>query len=228
MQDGTVYLEKADGSSIHIELDSLSEQDRNFAKSICRGPGESRLSTPGLRKQASQGLTGEQDNASASESTQPKLAGAGLNKGSSGLLSDEEIAAMVTQTTDERNGDQVKFQSWFQRKSLTAQNDSDAIRKYAKSGRVPYRVAAKLEEIIDGKTKRDQGTRCHFYIIDSEGKILVKRSLPLSSMCSGFYDQDGGYCDEVPAEGRYTAVIWVTLAGTSYGNKIEVDLKAFQ
>ena len=194
LEEGKVFLKRTDGTPVSIGLDSLSAPDQEVVGKLAGDPDKPVV---------------------------PRLSTVGLFKGEGGILSDDEIAALVTESTDEKSGDQLVFTAFFEKKRMT---DDNEIRKYSKSGRVPFRVAAKLAETIKGQKKRVTGTMCHFYVLDADGKQIVKRTVAVESMCSATMDWEGGYYGEVPKEGQYTAIIWVSFSKVMFGRKITISL----
>jgi hypothetical protein len=152
----------------------------------------------------------------------PKLSTVGLSKGpESGFLADDEIAALVVESVDKKSGDVLSFNASFEKKRMT---DESEIRKYSKSGKVPFRISARLDEIVKGQKKRVTSSMCHFYVLDADGKQIAKRTFALEMMCSATMDWEGGYYGEVPKEGQYTAVIWVSFSKVMFGRKISISL----
>lgn len=99
------------------------------------------------------------------------------------LLSEEQIAALQTDWTNPKTGDKLQFQASFGVRNLTPQEKT----RYAKSGKIPYRITCALYEIKDvgGKKRlmRVNGGTARFYITDPDGKVVEKKSMPLDKMC---------------------------------------------
>ena len=99
------------------------------------------------------------------------------------LLSEEQIAALQSEWTNPKTGDKLQFQASFGVRNLTPQEKT----RYAKSGKVPYRITCALYEIKEsnGKKflKRVSGGTARFYITDPGGKVVEKKSMPLDKMC---------------------------------------------
>jgi len=99
------------------------------------------------------------------------------------LLSEEQIAALQTDWTNPKTGDKLQFQASFGVRNLTPQEKT----RYAKSGKVPYRITCALYEIKDigGKKRlmRVNGGTARFYITDPGGQVIEKKSMPLDKMC---------------------------------------------
>lgn len=155
LESGTVYLEKADGSSVRIALTSLCADDQDMVNKLA--------------------------GASADEPVAPVLSSS-LSKGGDGTLSEEEIAGLKTETVDEKSGAKLQLSATFFQRPLHPEKDGAEIRKYSKSGKIPVRILVTLYEIRDGNKKRMDG-RCHFYILDAQGKLLAKRTMSLEEMC---------------------------------------------
>lgn len=100
-----------------------------------------------------------------------------------GTLTDAEIASLKTQYKDEKTGNLYSFSASFGALSVT---DPIAKRKYANSGKVPFRITCALYETkeVNKKklTQRLSGT-ARFYLLDSDGKVIEQKSAPLDNMC---------------------------------------------
>lgn len=99
------------------------------------------------------------------------------------VLSDDQIAAFLTEWTDAKTQAKLVFQASFGMRSVSPEEKP----KYVKSGKIPVRLSCILSEIkeVDGKklAKRTSGT-ARFYILDPDGNIIIKKSLSLDKMCA--------------------------------------------
>lgn len=102
---------------------------------------------------------------------------------SSGVLTDDQIANLKTEWTDPKTGKTFQFNSSF----VAGKVDPKDYRKYAKSGRVPFRITATFSEIKESngkKTYERQTGNCRILVLDAEGNQIAKKSESLDSMCS--------------------------------------------
>jgi len=99
------------------------------------------------------------------------------------VLTEDQIAALLTEWTNEKTGAKLVFHSSFGVREVKPKKK----RKYVKSGKIPVRITCNLSEIkeVKGKklAKRVSGGRAYFYIMDPDGKVIVKKSLSLAKMC---------------------------------------------
>lgn len=108
----------------------------------------------------------------------PKLSSPGLKRPDE-TLTDQEIEGLQTQWTNETGARKIRFDASFGPKRLS---DSEK-KKYQKSGEIPIRIIATLsEQKADQKPERLAGT-CRFYILDPEGNVIVKKAMPLETLC---------------------------------------------
>lgn len=100
-----------------------------------------------------------------------------------GTLSDEEVAALKTQWTDEDSGKSYTFYGSFDYPKLS---DSDK-RKYSKSEKIPIRITTTLYEIKEVRGKKQSmrmNGNCEFYVINEEtGDMVFKKKVSLAKMC---------------------------------------------
>ncbi|MBU4247388.1 MAG: hypothetical protein KKG09_09340 [Verrucomicrobia bacterium] len=100
----------------------------------------------------------------------------------SNVLTEDQIAALLTDSTDEKSKAQLQFSASFGLRTVTPKEN----KKFIKSGKIPIYINCQLVEIkeINGKklTKRMGGT-AHFYIQDSDGNVIVNKALSLDKMC---------------------------------------------
>ena len=97
-------------------------------------------------------------------------------------LSAEEIAQFVQEWTDDKSDKKMQFVASFGMPSL----DTEQKKHYKHSGKIPYRLTCTLSTIKGtGQkqlSKREDGT-AYFYIMDSEGAVIEKKSMALEKMC---------------------------------------------
>jgi hypothetical protein len=123
--------------------------------------------------------TGKKPAATTSPAAKLSSSAAG---GASALLSDSEIADFKTEVADPDGKKRVQFMA-----DLSVPRLKDAERKkFERSGKVPVRITCSLEEIkaADPKplVKRLSG-RAQFYLLDSDSKVVFRKSMPLEKMC---------------------------------------------
>jgi hypothetical protein len=98
------------------------------------------------------------------------------------VLTDDQLAALKKDATDEKTGATYSFAADFGTRSVEPPEQ----RKYAKSGRIPIRITCSFTETktVGGKalTRRLSGSS-HIYIMDSDGKVVFKKTFPLDKMC---------------------------------------------
>ncbi len=99
------------------------------------------------------------------------------------LLSDEQIAALLTERTNEKTGTKIIFQAQFGMRNLTQHEK----KKYIQSGKIPVRLTCDLYESkkMGGRmvTKRLSNKTVRFYILDAEKNILDYKALSIDKMC---------------------------------------------
>ena len=108
---------------------------------------------------------------------------AGLSGPTGGnVLTDDQLAALKKDATDEKTGATYSFGADFGSRSVEPPEQ----RKYAKSGKIPIRITCSFTETkkVGGKalTRRLSGSS-HIYIMDSDGKVVFKKTFPLDKMC---------------------------------------------
>ncbi len=103
-------------------------------------------------------------------------------------MTDEQVAELKTEYFNEKSERTFKFTSGFAQLRLDPKKAKSKISKYKASGKVPIRITAELVEmrVYKGKnvSKRANGT-ARIYVLDTEGKIVLKKSMSLSVMCPG-------------------------------------------
>ena len=103
--------------------------------------------------------------------------------GDKDVLTEDQIADLLPEWTNEKTGTKLVFQSSFEARTVTPQEK----RKYVKSGKIPIRIICELLEVkeVNGKNmaKRVSGGTVRFYIMDPDGKVIDKKSIPLDKMC---------------------------------------------
>ena len=108
----------------------------------------------------------------------------GLSK--PGMLKKADLEKMITSWSDEKKKTSVSFSSSIGRRRMDPRKDKSKIAKYKKSGKVPFRLLATLSEYkeLKGKKvgKRLSGS-CKFYMLDSDGKLVLSKSSSLAKMC---------------------------------------------
>lgn len=167
LQYSTVTLKMADGRPIKIGLSKLSAEDQKVVKesvAAAAAAKQIKLSSNGSRSSA------------------------GRRTSSDDVLTDEQISDLQVKWTNEKGDETISFSGYFSAVRLDPKKDKSAIRKYAKSGEIPYRITAKMLNTKlqkDGKSKSELIERgnCEFYIVDAEGTVIEKESKSLASMC---------------------------------------------
>lgn len=109
-------------------------------------------------------------------------------RSASPTMTEEQVAELMTEYTDDSSGRIYKFTAGFAQMRLDPKKDKSKITKYQKSGEVPFRLTCELTETKEYKgkmlSKRVDGT-ARIYILDSEGKVIDKKSTSLSVLCPG-------------------------------------------
>ena len=99
-------------------------------------------------------------------------------------LTDEEISSFKTESIDEKGKTKYQFGARFGAAAITDPKDK---KKYAKSGEIPIRVTCALYEIKNADTPkplmRRMSGNVQFYILDSDGKMLLRKTVSLDKMC---------------------------------------------
>ena len=100
-----------------------------------------------------------------------------------GTLSDKDIEALKTELTDEKTKQKLLFVTDF---SLRKPTQPAEKKKYEKSGKIPFRITATLYDVKETGGKplyRRLGGTAKFYLINSEGKVVLTESASLDKMC---------------------------------------------
>lgn len=99
-----------------------------------------------------------------------------------GTLTDSQIAALKTEWKDKDGKTKVQFTASLGMAPMKPEEKQ----KYATSGKIPIRLTADLLEIkeVNGKNlfKRLNGS-IHMYVKDADGKVVLKKSIPVEKMC---------------------------------------------
>lgn len=97
-------------------------------------------------------------------------------------LTEEQIASMKTEWTDEKSNVKVHFSARFGAATVPA----ELKKKYSKSGKIPIRITCDLvesREVAGKPVAKRLGGSAHLYIKDSDGKVVLKKTVPLEKMC---------------------------------------------
>lgn len=100
-----------------------------------------------------------------------------------GTLSDKDIEELKTELTDEKTKQKLLFVADF---SLRKPTQPAEKKKYEKSGKIPFRITATLYDVKDTGGKplyRRFGGTAKFYLINSDGKVVLTESASLDKMC---------------------------------------------
>ncbi len=98
------------------------------------------------------------------------------------LLSAEQVGALLAEWTDDKPGVKLQFQASFGVRTVSPQEK----RHYVKSGKIPARLTCELYEVKtvrERKLLRRMGGTAQFYILDSDGVVIARKSLALDKMC---------------------------------------------
>ncbi len=106
---------------------------------------------------------------------------------------------------------------------------SEVRKKFAFSGRVPFRLTAELKKEIqyDGNRRvkgRVTEGLCHVIIVDAQGTIVKRSREPLSKIFAAGPEK-GGYLGDVPKEGKYKAIVWIKTKEGTFGKVLDVRLQ---
>lgn len=110
------------------------------------------------------------------------------NSSNSGVLTEEELASLANKWTDEKNSSHtVTMGVHISAKTFDPKKDKSQMRKFAKSGKVPFVLLADVieQKTDNGKTsqRRILDQKVYFYLLDSDGKVAKKDSEGLNSLC---------------------------------------------
>ncbi len=151
----TVVLRSGDGQMIQIGLTALSPDDRTYVAD------RSTPSTPTL-----------------APLPPPERPGSRHEN----LLTDEQLAELKT-TLDLRDGERVTLTASFGPKRLDARER----RRLRPDSPIAFRVMADLRHATQGSgdrwSSRRLPGRAQFYVLDSDGKVVMSRSDPIASLC---------------------------------------------
>lgn len=123
-----------------------------------------------------------------SASRQPSWPASRSTGSSSGTLSADEVAELQTEWRDEEGKYSRTFRPSFSALRLDPRKNKSDMRKYAKSGEVPFRITATLVESRQrsgGKPSSqliESGT-CHIQIKDADGVLVTTKSMSLAKLC---------------------------------------------
>ncbi|MFC1498537.1 SHD1 domain-containing protein [Verrucomicrobiota bacterium] len=152
---GMVYFKDADGKDIKVSLSSLTKEDQDLIKEQSKAAMQARMK---------------------------KLRSKSSSSANSGILSDEEIANLKVTHQDELHDRSYTFAASFYALKLDPKRDKSTIKKYASSGKIPIRITCSLREVMKKSSTMISGT-ARFYILDSEGNVVLKKSESLNKMC---------------------------------------------
>lgn len=163
LENERVYLKKDDGTSVIIGITHLTAEDQQLARTFA-------------------GSNSESDENDADDGT-TKLLTRGLRRASGGMLTEDEIDELLTQWEDPKSGKKVVLSL---RVSQVKPPNRAQQRRYAKKGEIPFRMTAGLYEIREegGRQVRKRlNGKARFYLTDSEGKVVLKKSAALGTLC---------------------------------------------
>lgn len=98
------------------------------------------------------------------------------------ILTSNQIAALLTQATDEKTQVQLVFKAAFSQRNVSAEEK----KRLVKSGKIPLVITCELDEFkeVQGKKLGKRlGGMARLYILDADGKVVTKQSIPLDKMC---------------------------------------------
>jgi hypothetical protein len=155
-----VRLKGANGKSFQLSISKLSAADQATVKELAR-------TSSTFKPQSS-----------------ARLRSARL---SSGGMSADEVAKLQTEWQDEDGRYSRSFRAGFSAVRLDPKKNRSAMRKYAKSGKVPFRITASMAE---GREKSGKKTRsliksgtCYIRITDADGAMVAKKTMSLAKLC---------------------------------------------
>ena len=203
LEYGNVHLRTPEGKIIRIRKTLLSREDQEAVATLAT---------------------------SAAKPKRLSLSAKSSSQSPTDILSDEEVAKLQTVWSDDDKA-RIEFKATMKRRRLSKKYHRMELKRYARSGKIPYVVRADmlLREEKKGKTRTELlNERARFYIIDEEGTLLVKKSMRIDKLRAAS-DGKGGYFGEVAKAGKYTLVMWVQdKKKGNFGAKIAVELKAFR
>jgi hypothetical protein len=160
-----VYLKTSAGKIIQIKETMLCEKDRELIKTLVpKKAAEEPKTKPNLLL---------------------KKKTLSTSKSSSTTLTDDEIKKLITSWTDSK-GTQYDLSIYCSPVSLSPKKDSSKMKKYARSGEVPFRIISYLYETKKGKKKTAiYDEKLYFYMLDEYGEIVFKTdSENFKNLCS--------------------------------------------
>ncbi len=155
-----VRLKGTNGKSFQIPLSRLVEADQEAVRELARA---------------------------ASASKQERWPVSRSTRSSSGMLSADEVAKLQTEWRDEDGRHSRSFRPGFSAIRLDPKKHRSTMRKYAKSGKVPFKITATLVEGREKNGKKSsslikRGT-CYIRITDADGVLVTKKSISLAKLC---------------------------------------------
>jgi hypothetical protein len=101
-----------------------------------------------------------------------------------GGLTDKEIEAFQSECTDTNKGSKFTYSiTASMSRSTPAAKD---LKRYVKSGKIPFTISVQMYQQVTGQKalKPIYEGKAHFYIVDSEGDVIVKpRTDDLLRLC---------------------------------------------
>lgn len=174
LQGSMVVLKKPEGQQLKIGLALLSKEDQDFARQQAGGDATSAVATPSIAT------------ASAPHAGAPAAAAALANRNAGirtgNTLTEEQIAGLKQESSDEKPGETLQFRCSFTQVAL----DAKELKKWEPKDGIKYRVTGELvrSKTVKGKTASERlGGSAKFYLMDESGTVVMSKSQSLDSMC---------------------------------------------
>ena len=105
------------------------------------------------------------------------------------------------------------------------------LKEYQRNGKIPYFISVSLWHATPESLQNHRVTQIYsgaevcFVILDKEGKVVVKESVPLEDASFSYVTNHNGYMGELPRAGHYKLILWAkTKAGITFGGTRETYL----
>ena len=175
LQGAMVVLQKPEGQQLKIGLNFLAKEDQEFARAQAgTAPGPAAV-TPAVNVAAAGTRAGTLPAPTA-------LAGrtSGIRTGNT--LTEEQIAGLQRESTEEKSGEKIQFNFSFAQTRL----DEKELKKWDPKDGIKYRLTCELvrSKTVKGKTVGERlGGSAKFYLTDESGTTVMAKSQSLDSMC---------------------------------------------
>lgn len=179
LQGSMVVLKKPEGQQLKIGLALLSKEDQDFARQQGGGSGSAGDAAPATTTPAVAVAAAPHAGAPAAAAA---LANRNVGIRTGNTLTEEQIAGLKQESSDEKPGETLQFRSSFSQVPL----DAKELKKWEPKDGIKYRVTCELLRVktVKGKATSERlGGSSKFYLTDDSGAVVMSKSQSLDSMC---------------------------------------------